>query len=173
MSFMMRKLILFLSVIIIAGCGFKLRGAIIWPVEYQNVYMVDYDSTQRHTFYAYAKNFFPKHVVIVDNPRNADMIIQVLSENQTTRTVSGLAANRETEEVVTLNISVQVFDQAGKMIMPATTLMRERDFTYDESNLLGKSTDQQAVSNTLRQETAAMFMRRLEAAMRNIDEIKP
>ncbi|WP_077927106.1 LPS-assembly lipoprotein LptE [Wohlfahrtiimonas populi] len=169
---MIRKFILVFSLMVIAGCGFKLRGTIPWPTDYQNVYMEGYNPSQRDSFYASVKRFFPEHVKVVNNQKDADVIIQVLSESQTARTVSGLAANRDTEEVVTLNVTVQVLDDQGNEIMPATTLTRERDFTYDESNLLGKSTDLQNVSRILRQETASMFMRRLEAAMKNIDEIK-
>lgn len=169
---MVRKFILVFSLMVIAGCGFKLRGTIPWPAEYQNVYMNGYNPADRNSFYAYVKKFFPKHVRLVNNSNDADVMIQVLSETQTARTVSGLAANRDTEEVVTLNVTVQVLDNQGKEIMPATTLTRERDFTYDESNLLGKSTDLQNMSRILRQETASMFMRRLEAAMKNIDEVK-
>ena len=169
---MIRKFILVFSLMVIAGCGFKLRGTIPWPTDYQNVYMEGYNPSQRDSFYASVKRFFPEYVKVVNNQKDADVIIQVLSESQTARTVSGLAANRDTEEVVTLNVTVQVLDDQGNEIMPATTLTRERDFTYDESNLLGKSTDLQNVSRILRQETASMFMRRLEAAMKNIDEIK-
>lgn len=169
---MMRKLILVFSLMIIAGCGFKLRGTIPWPMAYQNVYMEGYNSSQRDSFYASVQRFFPNHVNIVNTSQEADVIIQTLSENQTTRTISGLASDRDTEEVIMLSIAVQVMDKDGNEIMPATVLTRERDFTYDESNLLGKSTDLQNVSRILRQEIASMFMRRLEAAMRNIDEAK-
>lgn len=170
---MIRKFILVFSLMIIAGCGFKLRGAIPWPTDYQNVYMEGYNSAQRDSFYASVKRFFPNHVNIVNDAKDADVVIQLLSETQTTRTVSGLAANSDTEEVVTLHVFVQVLDKHGDAIMPATTLTRERDFTYEESNLLGKSTDLQNVSRLLRQEIASMFMRRLEASMKNFDEIKP
>lgn len=169
---MIRKLVMIFSLMVIVGCGFKLRGAISWPTEYQNVYMEGYNPTDRNSFYFSVKNFFPDHVKIVSDSKNADAIIRVLSENQTTRTVSALAANRDTEEVVALTIVVQVSEKNGKIILPPTTLMRERDFTYDESNLLGKSTDFQNVTRILRQETAAMFMRRLEAALRNQEESK-
>lgn len=169
---MIRKFILLVALVIIAGCGFKLRGMAHWPAEYQNVYMNGYNPADRDSFYASVQKFFPKHIVLVNNAKDADIMIQVLSENQVTRIVSGLAANHDTEEVVTLNITVQVIDKNGKEIMPMTTLTRERDFTYDESNLLGKSTDLQNMSRILRQETASMFIRRLEAAMKNIDEIK-
>lgn len=168
---MVRNLVLTLLLIVVAGCGFHLRGAIPWPMEYQNVYMEGYSPTNHGSFFASVKRFFPEHVHIVDDAKNADAIIQVLSETQSTRTVSALAADRSTEEVLTLTIVVQVLDKQGKEILPATTLVRERDFTYDESDLLGKSTDLQNVSRTLRQETAAMFMRRLEAAMRNKEEV--
>lgn len=169
---MIRQLLAVMALVVIAGCGFKLRGTIPWPAEYQNIYMEGYNPTNRDSFYASVIRFFPEHVNIVDSPEEADAMIQVLSERQTTRAVTGLAIDRDTEEVVTLNITVQVLDKDGNAIMPATDLMRERDFTYDESNLLGKSTDLQNVSRTLRQETAAMFMRRLEAVMRNKEEIK-
>ncbi|GAA5095029.1 hypothetical protein [Wohlfahrtiimonas larvae] len=169
---MIRKFILIFSLMVIAGCGFKLRGTIPWPMSYQNVYMEGYSPSQRDSFYASVKRFFPNHVKIVNNQKEADVIIQTLSESQMNRTISGLAANRDTEEVVMLSITVQVLDKDGNEIMPITTLTRERDFTYDESNLLGKSTDLQNVLRILRQENAAMFMRRLEAAMRNIDESK-
>lgn len=169
---MIRKFILVFSLMIIAGCGFKLRGTIPWPIDYQNVYMDGYNPAQRDSFYASVQRFFPKHVNIVDHQKDADVSIRLLSETQTARTVSGLAANRDTEEVVTLHVLVQVLDKHGDEIMPATMLTRERDFTYEESNLLGKSTDLQNVTRILRQETALMFMRRLEAVMRNMDESK-
>lgn len=166
---MIRKFILVVSLMVMAGCGFHLRGAIRWPADYQNVYMAGYQPSQYDTFYSSVQRFFPDHVKIVNNQDDADLIIQVLSENQTARTVSGLAANRDTEEVVMLTVNVQVLDKDGNEIMPATTLTRERDFTYSESNLLGKSSDMQNVSRILRQETASMFMRRLEAAIKNIN----
>lgn len=169
---MIRKLVLFVFVMIIVGCGFKLRGTIPWPSEYQNVYMEGYNPTDRNSFFYSVKNFFPESVNIVSNSKDADAIIQILSETQTTRTISALAANRDTEEVVTLTIVAQVVEKNGQPILPATTLMRERDFTYDESNLLGKSTDVQNVTRQLRQDIASMFMRRLEAAIRMQEELK-
>lgn len=168
-----RFLIIFSIFIFVAGCGWKLRGTIPWPAAYQNVYMEGYDPLNRNSFYFSLTKFFPSHVKIVKSEKEADAIISVVSERQWTRTVTGLAVDRDTEEVVGLNIIVQVSDKAGNPIMPATPFTRERDFTYDESNLLGKSTDLQNVLRTLRQEVAGMFMRRLEAVMRNKAEQQP
>lgn len=167
----MRKLVLIFSVIFIVGCGFKLRGVIDWPAEYQTIYMDGYTPSNRSSFYSAVQKFLPEHVDVVTNNQQADVIIQILSETQTTRTISALAANRDTEEVVTLTIVAQVLDKTGKVILPPTTLSKERDFTYDESNLLGKSTDFANVNRILRQELAAMFVRRLEAALKVSNEI--
>lgn len=167
---MIRKLVLLLSLVIVVGCGFKLRGTIPWPSEYQNVYMEGYNPSDRNSFFYSVKNFFPSSVRVVDNSQEADAIIRVLSETQTTRNITALAQDRETEEVVTLTMVVETITKDGDVILEPTTLTRERDFTYQESNLLGKSTDIQNVSRQLRQDVAAMFMRRLEAALRNQTE---
>lgn len=164
---MFRKLFMMLVMLAVVGCGFHLRGTIPWPNEYQNVYLDGYNPLDRGSFFAAMTKFFPDNVNIVENADKADVTIKVLSEHQSTRTVSGLAYDRDTEEVVTLRMVVQVDAKDDVVIMPATELMRERDFRYNESDLLSKSNDLQSVTRILKQETAAMFMRRLEAAMRN------
>lgn len=164
---MFQRILIGLFAFIIVGCGFHLRGAIAWPEKYQNVYMVGYNPIHHNSFFASIKRFFPKNVNVVMSEADADLLIRILSENQTTRKVSGLAKDVTVEEVITMTIVIDVTDRAGKPILAATTLTRERDFTYSESDLLGKSTDLQDVSREVRQELGAMFMRRLEAAMRN------
>ncbi|OYQ73470.1 LPS assembly lipoprotein LptE [Wohlfahrtiimonas sp. G9077] len=166
MTMTRRSVLLGAAALMLTGCGFHLRGAIKWPKAYQNVYMAGYNPDDRQTFYSAVAKYFPDHVQLVQNEANADLIIQVLSEQQSSRAVSGLAVDRATEEVVTLTIVVQVKDRDGQEILPPTTLMRERDFSYQEAALLSKSTDSQRVSAALREELAAMFMRRLEAALR-------
>lgn len=166
MTMTRRGVLLAAAALMVTGCGFHLRGAIQWPKEYQNVYMVGYNPDDRQTFYSAVVKFFPSGVKIVMDEAQADLIIQVLSEQQTSRAVSGLAVDRATEEVVTLTMVVQAKDRDGQEILPPTTLMRERDFSYQEAALLSKSTDSQRVSYALRQELAGMFMRRLEAALR-------
>lgn len=164
---MIKKIVVGLLAFIVIGCGFHLRGAIVWPEQYQNVYMVGYDATNHNSFFSSIKRFFPKNVTIVSSESDADVLIRVLSEGQTMRKVSGLGKDTDIEEVITMTIVVEVTDSQGQPIMPATALSRERDFSYSESDLLGKSTDSQNISREIRQELGAMFMRRLEAAMRN------
>jgi len=136
-----------LLVLLISGCGFHLRGAATAPPEMERTY-ISADSSYT-VFYRKIKSAFrAAGVQVVDSPDEATAIFTILGDSTGQRVVSVSARNVPREYEVWYTVQYELTSNDA-ILMPATTQTLSRDYTYDETEVLGKAREEEILRDAL------------------------
>lgn len=147
---------------LLVGCGFQLRGQASLPEAMSTTWLSVPDATS-----AFARELSlllrGNGVRLADGPGDGIAELRILREDITRRalTISGDARVREFELVFDLRFSL--VGPSGEVLMPPESLRLERDFQFDEQEILGAATEEELLRENLRRNMAAALIRRLEA----------
>jgi LPS-assembly lipoprotein len=61
----------------------------------------------------------------------------------------------------------QLLDRAGKALIPPTSLTARREYTFDDSQVLGKEQEEALLYRDMQNDLVQQLMRRLAAARRS------
>jgi len=124
----------------LAGCGFQMRGATTVPAEMARTYIAADD--HRSLFYRRLRDSLEDAgVEIVDSEADASATFAILSDIAAQRVLSVSARNvpREFEVSHTILYSVTT---PGATLLDARTQTLTRDYTWDETRVLGKEKEE-------------------------------
>ena len=148
-----RKFGLFLIILLITSCGFQLRVAKNLPIEMDRTYISTED--EYSIFYRQLKKgLYERGVEVVESPVDATAVFNILQEDtgQRVLSVSGRNVVREYEVFYRVFYSIQTKD---KLIKSPQEEILTRDYTYDETLVLGKEREE----NLLREAIADDLVR--------------
>ncbi|MGK7296709.1 MAG: LPS assembly lipoprotein LptE [Candidatus Wenzhouxiangella sp. M2_3B_020] len=154
--------LLSLAVLMLAACGFELRGQASLPEAMSRTWVHVSDPTS-----AFARELElllrGNGVDLAEGPGEDAAELRILRENITRRplTISGDARVREFLLVFDLRFSLIAPD--GELLLGPETLRMERDFQFDAQEILGAATEEELLRENLRRDMAARLVRRLEA----------
>jgi len=143
----------------LGGCGFQLEGTDTLPVATAVTYL---DTTNTHTeFYSsLADAFRARGVEVAQTPQDAGATLRILSDNSGQRMLSVSARNIPREYEVYYSVTFS-FDAAGENLIPAESLTATRSYTYDETLVLGKSSEEAVLRQSLADDLARQVLRRI------------
>lgn len=157
-----RALVVLLFAVVLAGCGFQLRGAASLPEAMSTTWVEVGDPTS-----AFARELElllrGNGVEVAAGPGDGIAELRITRERITRRalTISDDARVREFELVFDLRFSLVGPD--GEVLLGPETLRQARDFQFDEQAILGAATEEEMLREELRRNMAATLIRRLEA----------
>ncbi len=134
------RYLLLLPVMLLAACGFQMRGAASVPPEMARTYIAADD--QRSLFYRRLRDSLRGiGVNVVDSPVEATATFSIVSDIPGQRVLSVSARNvpREFEVFYTVLYSVQTEDAT---LLEARSQTLTRDYTWDETRVLGKEKEE-------------------------------
>jgi LPS-assembly lipoprotein len=136
-----------LLVLQVAGCGFHLRGAASAPPEMARTYI---SADSRYTvFYRKLRSALRSAGVdVVDTPVDATAVFTIMADSTGQRVVSVSARNVPREYEVWYSVQYELIS-GEKTLMEATTQTLTRDYTYDETQVLGKSREEEILRDAL------------------------
>jgi LPS-assembly lipoprotein len=131
----------------IAGCGFHVRGVASVPPEMSRTYI---STSSKHTvFYRKIRTAFRSAGVdVVETPDEATAIFTVLEDNTGQRVVSVSARNVPREYEVWYTVHYEL-SSGEKMLLPESMQTLTRDYTYDETEVLGKAREEENLRDAL------------------------
>jgi len=146
----------------LSGCGFKLEGAGSLPPEMAATYL---NSAQPSSvFYARLRDALRlRGLTIVSDPQQAGATLSISNDDTGQRVLSVSARNipREYEIFYTVTFSLQA--GTDSLIEPESLIVT-RSYTYDETQVLGKSQEERVLRRALADDLARQVVRRIEAA---------
>ena len=151
-----------LSLLLLSACGFHLRGVVDFPPDVTSVYV------QAEDHYS---PFYRELVAKIrasglgpsNDPGNADAIIRVLQDETGRRALTVSARNipREFEVYYLVTCSASVH---GREVVDAQQFILVRDYTYDETRVLGKSNEEDVLRNALAENLVGLLVQTISAA---------
>ncbi|MDT8410393.1 MAG: LPS assembly lipoprotein LptE [Wenzhouxiangellaceae bacterium] len=146
----------------LSACGFQLRGAASLPEAMQKTWLQPADPTSPFTR-ELELLLRANGVELVDQPGEEAATLRITRERITRRalTISGDARVREFELVFDLRFTLVA--PGGDVLLDSESLRLQRDFQFDEQEILSAASEEELIRENLRREMAAALIRRLEA----------
>jgi len=141
------KHFLILPLLLLAACGFQMRGAASVPAEMARTYVASDD--QRSLFYRRLRESLRgAGVNVVDSEAEATATFSILSDIPGQRVLSVSARNvpREFEVFYTVYYTVQT--ETATILEPRSQTLT-RDYTWDETQVLGKEKEEELLREAI------------------------
>ena len=133
--------------LLLAGCGFQLRGAVTVPPEMSRTFI---ETDDRHSlFYRGLRDRLQTAgVEIVDSPVDATATFSITSDNTNQRVLSVSARNVPTEYEVYYTVVYGVVTR-DRSLLSLRSQTLTRDYTWDETRVLGKEKEEQVLREAI------------------------
>lgn len=157
----MVRLIVALSVLLLAGCGFHLRGA--QPLPFSSLYIAVPESSELGA--ALRRNVRAQGSTrLTDTPQEAQAVLAVITEAGEKNILSLNSAGRVREYQLVYRFVFRVHDQRGQDLVPPTELTVTRDVTFNDEQILAKENEEALLFRDMRNDLVQQIMRRMAAA---------
>ena len=158
----MKKLLIFVLVLTLAGCGFRLRGTADLP--FSSLYV---PGATGGIALDLARNIRAgTNAKVVSDAKEADAVLQFTSETREKEILSLTGAGRVREFRLHYKVGFRVHDGKGNDYLPQSTLELTRDVSFNDADVLAKETEEQLLYRDMQGDMVQQIMRRLAAAQK-------
>ena len=162
MSFRLCRIsVSFVVAMFLTGCGFQLAGSGSLPAAMQTTYL---DSVEQHSeFYdSLSEALRQRGLDLADSSAEAGARLIISEDSTGQRVLSVTARNipREYEVFYAVTFSLEA---DGRALIEPELLVARRNYTYDETEVLGKEREESLLRRALAEDLARQVMRRIEA----------
>ena len=159
----MRVALTFVLALLLAGCGFQLRGTAALPFD--TLYMPPI--TAPGVALDLKRNIQSgTRTTVVDDPNKAEALLEFSQEVREKVILSLAATGRVREFQLRYRVIFRVHDGKGGEFLPASTVQLSREVTFNDSEVLAKDTEEQLLYRDMQFDMVQQIMRRLAAAQR-------
>ncbi len=163
MTYATRALLLLMT-LALAACGFHLRGSQLKEVTFafKSLYLKAPAETPFVTDLRSA--LVANKVNLTTSPDQADLVLEVVSE-QTTKTILSLSGSGRVQEYQLIyRVSLRAYDSKQIDWLPADEIMLSRILTWDDTQVLAKEQEEATLYKDMRSDAVGQAMRRLNRA---------
>lgn len=152
-----------ITALLLTGCGFRLRGpqALKFATVHINTPPETELGAQLRRLIATSGT-----TTVTEAAEQAEARLQILSNNRGREILSLTGAGKVREYQLTQTLRFQLLDKAGKAMIPPTSLSARREYTFDDSQVLGKEQEENLLYRDMQADLVQQMMRRLAAAGR-------
>jgi LPS-assembly lipoprotein len=157
----MKTLTALLCTLLLAGCGFQLRGTASLPFETLHV--------QAAAGSQFATQF--RRVVtsgtgtrVVNDPKQAEATLVVVSETREKNILSLSGGGRVSEFQLRYRMSYRLLDKNAVETFPVTEIALTRDFSYNDTEALSKESEEALLFRDMQSDAVQQLVRRLQVA---------
>jgi LPS-assembly lipoprotein len=149
-----------LLVLLLAACGFQLRGAADLPFD--TLYL---SGATGGIALELKRNIQSGSATrVVDDPQAAQALLEFSEETRSKEILALSSAGRVREYRLVYRVSFRVGDGKGNDFVPPSTVTLTRDVTYDDAVALAKETEEQQLFRDMQADMVQQIMRRVSAA---------
>ncbi|HVB49065.1 MAG TPA: LPS assembly lipoprotein LptE [Burkholderiales bacterium] len=156
----MRAALASVLALLLAACGFQLRG--IAELPFQTIYVPG--ATGGIALEVKREIEAGSHTRVVDNPQHAQALLQFTQETQGSQILALDVNGRVRELRLLYTVSFRVTDPKGRDFVPPTTVQLSRDVTYNDADILAKQAEQVLLYRNMQTDMVQQIMRRLAAS---------
>ena len=159
----MRKILL-LAVLLLSACGFHLRGHGLDEAAFafHSIYV---KAPAETPFVSMLRSSLKIHrLKLASAPDKADVIFQVVSESRRKQILALSGGGQVSEYELYYRLSFRVYDNQRRDWLPAGEIQLQRDFNYDNSQILAMAQEEEQIYDDMYSDAAQQVLRRLSLA---------
>ena len=161
LSLLPSAVLLAAAAFLVTACGFQLRGTAALP--FQSLYVQATPSSQFATLLK--RNVRAgSNTRIAEQPADAEVVLQVLSELQEKQILSLGGGGRVSEYQLRYRVSFRLTDNKNREHIPATEILLKRDYSFTDDQALSKESEEALLYRDMRNDAVQQMVRRLQAA---------
>jgi LPS-assembly lipoprotein len=158
---LLSRVLAWIAVALLAGCGFHLQGALTMPAAMQRTYIDPVDSYS--LFHRELRlQMKAAGVELVDSPQQATAILSILNDETDQRVLSVSGRNVPTEYEVYYTVKYSVTSGAT-VLLDSQELTLTRDYTYDETLVLGKSREEAVLREAIAKDLVRIVLKQVSS----------
>ena len=157
MNFIQKKLIAILLLIVITSCGFHLRG--MTEISFKTISLEGKELSLTKNL---KKILNTNKVAIVSSTENPELRVELLSEESEKRilSLSGQGLVREFEIFYRVRYRIKASD--SEIWSQENIIETRKDFTYSDSNLIGKEEEERQLNEAMRIEAITSLFNQIQ-----------
>ena len=156
---MLSRVLLTVSVLLLASCGFHLQNAFIVPAEMQRTFIATED--RYSLFYQeLRRQLKAAGMQLAESPGEATATLIISLDETDQRVLSVSALNVPTEYEVYYAIEYGV-DSGETNLLKTQRIALSRDYTYDETLVLGKAHEEQLLREAIVKDLVRIVLKQL------------
>jgi len=155
------RLLLLLTALLLAGCGFHLRGQAGMPFD--TLYI---QTPNPGTLFIndLRRNLEANKVTLADTAEQADVILDIVFEVADKQVLSLGGDGRVNEFRLNYRVSLRAYDLKQQTWLPAEELVQRRDYSFDDTQILAKEAEEALLQQSMRSDMVQQIVRRLSRA---------
>ena len=160
------RLLLISALLLLAGCGFHLRGSIDLPADLQRMHI---QGTSKYSALGVElrRSLRANGVDVVDSANDAQVLLKISNPEYKRRLLSVSGTSGKTAEYeLQYSLDVTLQDRQGKVLLAPQALRQLRDYTYDRDNVLGKGNEEARFRVEMERDLVRQVLRRLQSYRR-------
>ena len=157
MNFIQKKLIAILMLLILSSCGFHMRG--MTEISFKTISLEGKELSFTKNL---KKVLNSNKVAIVSSTENPELRVELLSEESEKRilSLSGQGLVREFEIFYRVRYRVKTID--SEIWSQENIIETRKDFTYSDSNLIGKEEEERQLNEAMRNEAITNLFNQIQ-----------
>ncbi len=153
--------------LLLAGCGFHLRGPAHLPAAMQRTYIADAGG-DTELVRELRRNLITPTTKVTGDATTATAVLNILKSQRFQRVLSVSNTGQPLEYQVAYEVQFSLTAAGGKTLLAAQTLTLTRNYAYDVANVIGDTEQANVLYNALESDMAQLILFRLEAAGRRM-----
>lgn len=154
--------VVIVTLLIIAGCGFHLRGAVNLPESIKTMYVQGLN-LQRGVGLTLKRHLISNGIVIVEDYQKGNAVLDILENKYERRVLSVGSSAKVSEYELYGRITFKVTDGSGAVLAEEQSVEAQKDYQFNQDEVLGAGEEESALREELEQRLVRSIMRRLEA----------
>lgn len=160
MRSVLRVIALLSATLLLAACGFHLRGHAGMP--FSTLYL---DAANPGTAFIadLRHNLESNKVKLVDTADQADVVLNIASEFSDKQILTLGGSGRVNEFRLNFRVSLRAYDLKQKEWIPAEEIVLRRDYSFDDTKILAKEAEENLLYQSMRSDMVQQIVRRLSS----------
>ena len=151
--------ILAIAPLLLASCGFHLRGQAALPFD--SIFISGSPVVATQIARAVRAG---SQTRVTTNPKDAEVTLEILGESRERAILSLSASGRASELQIRYRISFRLLGKGGKEYIARSDIQLKRDLNYSDSDVLGKEQEEALLYRDMQNDAVQQIIRRMEAA---------
>jgi LPS-assembly lipoprotein len=152
-----RQLLLATPSLVLAGCGFQLRGAA--TLQFQSIALTGF--TARSPLAEELRVALQRSVTVLESPAQAQVVFHALREERLRRAVTFTASGQVRDIQLRLVLKYRAETPAQRELIPDTEILLIRELSFVESKALGKEQEAQQLYAEMQSDIVLQLLLRL------------